>query len=369
MDENQNSQKPGVVEETVDNSAGVEETDALMADVIKEVEAEFQDEDLAALPDGADAPAEVDTEAAPNDEAATEGEEPAEDAEAGDEEDRGTERLVKREVELRLKEEALAKREQHVTAVEQENQQLKQQLADVEARIPHDFIDNLRANPWETLESVGYDPEHVVRVVLAQKLQKQGKEVPKELREEIRAAEYEYKFKKQEQKLQQLEQSRKAAEFVAKVETEARQYVRAMDVLKPEFSKDAPTVAKVAKADPERVYAEIMDEISRDANARSREPGAQLISYAEAARRVEKRWAAMKKLFSGPETASTPADETKSTSAATGASNAGKTGKKVVKPLTPPKAKTIEELEKEGIDAGLAEYKRAELASRAKHIA
>jgi hypothetical protein len=343
----------------VDNSAGVEETDALMESVIADVEQEFLDEDLAAMPD--EAP-EVDASEQSEEPAADEGEQPAEDAAPDEEADRGTERLVKREVELRLKEDALKAREAKLDATEQENAQLKQKLADVEARIPTDFLDSLRANPWEALEGVGYDPEHIVRVVLAQKLQKQGKEVPKELREEIRAAEYDYKFKKQEQQLSQIEQQRHAAAFVAKVETEARQYIHAMTALKPEFSKDAPTVAKVAKADPERVYAEIMDEIGRDANARSREPGAQLISYAEAARRVEKRWGAMKKLLSdNPDNASTPADETKARSQQPGASTKQKP---VAKPLTPAKPKTQEELEIEGIEAALADYKRVEMAKR-----
>jgi hypothetical protein len=361
MDENQIVEtKPGVREEFVDNSH-TEETDALMESVIKDVESEWQDEDLAALPDGAE-PSGDDTGG--DTQAAADGE-PTESAETDD--DRSISRLVQREVELRTKEEAFKAREAAVAQVEQENTQLRQQLADLEARIPNDFIDQLRVNPWETLEQVGYDPEHIVRVVLAQKLTKQGKDIPKELRDDIRAAENDFKQRQLDKRQVELEQKITAQRFVEKVETEARQYIRAMSELKPEFSKDAPTVAKVAKADPERVYAEIMDEIGRDASARRREPGAQLISYAEAARRLEKRWGDMRKLLSSdsPEDASTTAAKTPERAQQTGASPAGKPANKTaVKPLIPQQSKTQEELEQEGIDAALAEFKRVEMARR-----
>lgn len=353
--------RPGVVEEYVDNSAG-EATDALMADVIAQVQAEWTEdgseatpEEVAAAPEGEEAPA---TEETPAEEETGGAEETAEET------DRGTERLVQREVELRLKEEGLKTREAKLQSVEQENTQLRTQLAELQAKIPNDFFESLRSAPTETLRQQGYDPDHLVRVVLAEKLMKQGKEVPKELRDEIRAAEYEYKQKQLDQKHADLEQRIAATRFAEKVEGEARQYIKAMSELKPEFSKDAPTVARVAKADPERVFAEIMDEINRDANARRREPGAQLISYAEAARRVEKRFGEMQRLFTGdPKANGTIAAETKSTSAATGASSKTKTA---VKPLVKPRAKTNEELEKEGLEAALAEYKRVELAGRPK---
>lgn len=353
--------KPGVVEEVVDNSGGVEETDALMADVIAEVESEWQDEDLEALPDGN---GDEVLEQPESDEEAAGGSEEESAEPAGEDDDRSIQRLVAREVELRQKEDALKVREEKLASVEQENQQLRQAVEELSGRVPQDFMEELRGSPRKTLEAAGYDPDHIVRVILAEKLIAQGKEVPKELRDQIREAEYDYKFKKQEKTLQQIEQQRRAAEFVAKTESEARQYVKAMGELKPEFSKDAPTVAKVAKANPERVYAEIMDEIGRDANARRREPNAQLISFAEAARRVEKRWGEFRTLL-GAETpkdeASTNADKTLARGQQTGASTQTK---KPGKPLTPAKPKTQEELEKEGLAEALAEYKRVEMAKR-----
>lgn len=351
-------------EEFVDNSA-VEPTDALMDDLIAEVESEYESEDLDALPDGETGEAQpaAEGEETPAEDEATE---PATEDEPGEGEadDRSVARLVQREVELRAREEKVKGAEERATHLETENAQLKQQLEDVSARIPEDFFDKLRANAWDTLEQNGVDPEHIVKVVLAQKLMKQNKDVPKELREAIRDAEVDYKFKSLEREKTQMRQQQAAQEFYSKVEREARQYINAMSELKTEFSKDAPTVAKVAKANPERVFAEIMDEIGRDANAKKRVPNATLISYAEASRRVEKRWADDAKLFgsaAAPSEASTTAAETKERAQQTGAST---TVKKPVKPLTAPKAKTWAELEQEGLDAGLAEYKRAELARK-----
>lgn len=357
--------KQPVVEETVDNSGGVEETDAYMNDLIKEVEQEFEDEDLAALPDGASsdkADGESDVgDVQPDEAGEQEVVEPGEDEDS--EGDRSVERLVAREVELRTKEEALKAREFHVKAIEDENTQLKQRVAELEQRIPEDFFDQLRVKPFETLEANGFDPEYVVKGVLAAKLVKQGKSVPEQLLRELKDAEYDYKFKAIEREKAQMAQQQKALAFVQKVEAEARQYIRAMSELKPEFSKDAPTVAKVAKSNPDKVYAEIMDEIGRDATARSRDPQATLISYAEAARRVEKRWTEYKGLFGTDPSkdASTTADDTQAREQQTGASTQVK---KAVKPLLNSKPKTQEELEQEGLDAALAEYKRVETARR-----
>lgn len=365
-----------VDEVVVDNSeGGAEETDALMDGLIADVSKDFEDAELAAMPDApADETAEVDPEAAQDVEAPAEEGEPAEDDETDAEKDRSAERLVAREVELRLREDKLKANEERYSKLETENQQLRQQFEELDARIPHDFVEGVRTDPWAAFESQGIDPEHVVKVVLAQKLKREGKPVPEKLAEEIEKAEFKFTQRQLAKRQQDFEQKLAAQRFVEKTEADARQYIRAMSELKPEFSKHAPTVAKVAKANPDKVFAEIMDEISRDASARRREPGAQLISFAEAARRIENRWSEFRNLVGSPQEASTPgaqgdrtADDTQERAQQTGASAKlpGQPVKKGVKPLIPaPKAKTQEELEQEGLDAGLAEYKRLTLANR-----
>ncbi len=353
-----------VVEEFVDNSAP-SGMDAAAADVIAQIEAEFAAEDLQALPDPApeQAGTEDQTQEPAEVEAAGEGDQVAE-VPAPEETDRGLERLVAREVELRTKEKAFEEREARVKSVEAENAQLREQLG----KLPTDLIEDLRIRPLEAIEQAGHDPDHVVRLILAAKMVREGRPVPPELKQALREAEYDQKFKAQQRELHEMKQQRAMMEFVSKVEREAQEYVSQMQKASGELkgiSKDAPTVAKVATANPQRVYSEIMDEISRDARARAQEPNAQLITYDEAARRVEKRWAEMATLLgaSPGSNASTTAGDTKSTSPANGASTKNK-APATPKPLTQTKPKTQNELEEEAIQAGMAEFKRAELAKR-----
>lgn len=350
MDEHQTS----VEEVVIDNSSPAPET--VPDDLIAQISAEYN-------PDGdtteaaADVAPAVDAETGTEEVQAQSEGEPAESESDDKEADRGIERLVAREVELRQKEEAFRAREAKVVELEKQNAELK---AKVDA-FPADFIEEMRFRPTEALEAAGHDPDHVVRLILAAKMQKEGKPVPPELRQAIRDAEYDYKFQKQERELQQMKHQRAALEFAAKVESDARQYVT------KGISKDAPTVAQVAKANPDRVFSEILDEISRDAAARAREPGAQLISFDEASRRVEKRWSEFKSLLNPGTEASTTAGETKSTKPAPGASKptTPKAATPPSKPLTAPKPKTEDELLKLAIAEAEAEHKRATQVKRA----
>lgn len=343
----------------VDNSAPVDTlgpSDDLLAEIASEYNPDGDaDAGVVASEDNVAAPemAATDSDESGTGRSEEESAEPAAESAGADENDRGIERLVAREVELRQKEEAFKAREAKVTELEKENAALK---AKVDS-FPADFIEEMRLRPMEALEQQEIDPDHVVRLVLAAKMQKEGKPVPAELRQAIKEAEYDYKFRQQERELQQMKQQRAALEFASKVETDARQYVT------KGISKDAPTVAQVAKANPERVYSEILDEISRDAAARAREPGAQLITFDEAARRVEKRWAEMRSLLSPGTEASTIAGETKSTQPAPGASKTKPTPK-AVKPLTKPTPKTEDELLKQAVAEAEQEYRRVELAKK-----
>jgi len=344
---------PRVTEEFVDNSPEADPAADVIAQIAAEFEAEAGAEDAGTAKAAADAP--EGTEASAEDAEATEtvATEPTEESPA---EDAGLERLVAREVALREKEAEFKAREAKFTEIEKENAALKEQVA----KIPTDFIEEMRVRPWEALEAAGHDPDQVIRLCLAAKMTKEGKPLPAELSRAIKDAEAEYKQTSLEKRQAAFEQRVAAEAFAKKVESDALAYV------KKGISKDAPTVASVAKANSERVYSEILDEVGRDAHARRGEPGAQLISFDEAARRVEKRWAEMKALF-GSEAASTTVDEKKSTPSTTEASKKQTTPKAAAAPkvpLTKPKAKTQKELEDEAVEAGLQEFKRAELARK-----
>jgi hypothetical protein len=358
-------------EQTADTSATTADTsfDTSAADVIAEIAADWEanppppeegDEEVAAAAEAADPNAPQEEAEAPADTSAevntsTEGEDSAQSEDS----ERGLERLVAREVALREQETALKARESRVAALETENAALKQQLS----AYPQDFVADMAVRPWDSLEAAGHDPDQTLRLLLVKKFEKDGKAVPPELRAAVRDAQQEDRIRRQEQRIIQFEQQQAAAAFVAQVEAGARQYVSTIGE-----SKHVPLVARAAKTNPDRVHQEILDEIARDAQARAgKDPNAPLMTYADAAARVEARWSEMSALFGNP-AASTPAPEKTSTQGAQKTSSSVKTPKSAAppaKPLVKSAPKTATELEKMAIEEGVQEYRRVEAARRA----
>ncbi len=84
------------------------------------------------------------------------------------------------------------------------------------------------------------------------------------------------------------------------------------------ISQDVPTVAAVAKADPDRVHAAIMNELIMDAKVRyAEDPNGTPMTYAEAASRIEANWSVFARalqpaaVVTPPVVASTPPAEAK----------------------------------------------------------
>lgn len=334
------------VEEVVSNSTPLfdfSQVDAVAAQFQSKFDEEKDPEPVAPVPVPEQPAAEPPVEAAPADKAP---------------EARGLEKLVAREVELRTLENSLKAREEALAAKEQHYAQLEQKAS----AMPTDFIAELGINPTETLKAAGYDPDHVVRLILAQNFKASGKEVPEQLQRQLDAAEYRNEMRKMQSQLQQFQQQQAAQQFIAQVQTGAQQYVT-----RGEF-KDAPIVAEVAKANAGAVYNEIMDEISRDAAARvGKDTKATVLPYEEAAKRVNERWAAMRNLLgvnSNPTpTASTPAATTNSTKAAQSPS-VPTPAKPPAVPLTQSKSLSDAELIDMGVKAGMTEFKRLAQTTR-----
>jgi hypothetical protein len=334
------------------------ETDAAAADVIAQIAEEWASDPADTADDG-----EATEGSSGEDGADPEGDDTA-DAESTAEEpaaeERGIERLVAREVEVRAKEEALKAREARLSEVEAENATLRQQLS----ALPQDFIGDLGYQPYEAIQAAGHDPDHVIRLMLAKKFEKDGKPVPAELRNALDKANSSLETRRLRDEIREFKQQQAVAAFVAQVEAGARDYVS------KGLSKDVPLVAKAAKANPDRVHREILDEIARDAQGRAgKDPNAALLTYEAAAARVEKRWAEMTSLFGESPAASTTAPETKSTQGAqkpqTPSTTKTKAAVAPTKPLMKSPPKTQEELEKQAIDEAMQEYRRLESAKKA----
>lgn len=324
---------------------GPTELDNLAESYIKEFAKEFNETELqTAAPDPETPPSEQENSVAPPVQPETP---PAPEAKP---EERGLERLVEREVALRSREAEIAAREAKFAEMEQRLRELETK------RVPDDWREKAEYAPEEVLKQMGLDPEMVVRQIIANRL---GPDAPPEVKQTVESAQIKKQINELKRELAEHQQRAAAAAFVAQVEAGARQYVE------KGIGENAPTVAAVAKANPMKVYREILEEIAQDANMKSaRGLGGDVLSYDEAAKRVEARWSEFKTYFapaapSGSQTTPTPAS---TPAPAANAQGANKPTPPVTKPPDRPIAPWLQHRadEDEGIKAAVAEFIRLE---------
>jgi hypothetical protein len=199
----------------------------------------------------------------------------------------------------------------------------------------------------------------VVRLALVEKLGDKANDP--ELKEMMEKSRMRREFEALKAQMQRAEYEKAAQEYYNQIASGANQYVRTPDGI----GKHAPIVAEVAKTNPDAVFHEIMEEITRDARARAgREANGDPISYEEASKRVEKRWGAMKALLSP---AQTPANQASTSPAKTPVEakpvvnppNGAPSGtvKPPDKPLAPWLQRNVDQ--EEAIRLAIAEYKRS----------
>ncbi len=267
------------------------EIDTAMESFISEAQKEFAPEPEETAPVVAQESAPQPDTALPN---TAESEKPTTDPA-----ERGLERLVAREMELR-------ERENRLSQSSAEMEALRARVREMESRqISEDLLNKIRLSPNEGLRHLGLDPDEVVRQALVEKLGDKA-DTP-EIREMLERNRLRREMESLKAQIQAQERERAAYEYYSKIASGANQFVRDTSGLE----KHAPTVSQVAKSNPERVYSEIMEEIQRDAQVRmAREPNGDVISYEEAAKRVEKRWSDLKSLILPQNQPSTPSPTT-----------------------------------------------------------
>lgn len=324
---------------------GPTELDKAANDYISEVSKEFNATELA--PDAAG----TETAAADGAGVAGENQNPPADPPAATTpppetpEDRGVARLVEREVALRTREAELSNREARIA-------QLEGQLAELE-RLKSRQIDPAlwETDPDEALKAEGKDPDLIVRQIIAKRM---GKTDDPQVRQVLENTKVNRRIAELERQLAEKERAQAARDFVLKVENGAREHVH------KGIGADAPTVAAISKADPERVYREIMEEISRDAAVKARGGGGDVMSYADAVKRVEERWSVLRTHLTPAQTpAATPNAST------TPEARNGATRKDPPTPTKPPDRPLAPWLQRsndedEGLKAGIAEFMRLE---------
>jgi hypothetical protein len=278
---------------------------------------------------------------------------PEVEAEVPDEKDdpavtRGMDRLVQREVALQTREAQIAARESRVSALETEVTQLR-------AKMPAtDLTDKLGHSPTEAIKAAGQDPEFVLRVLLAEHLRGQGKEVPADLQKAIEKADSQREMKSIRAELARREANDQAVAYFNNIALGARDYLKTVG------SKDTPTLAGLSKSDPDRAHREIMEEITADARRRSgADPNGEPLTYPEAAARVEARLSDYKALLGSAAPAST--SDTKQAPVA----KTPPQQKPPTKPLKPWQ-RAGEDIYAKGLDEAVREFHRSEAAAKAR---
>lgn len=251
---------------------------------------------------------------------------------------RGVERLVARELAAKERE----------TAAERKIAELKQLEASLakykDLKPTKDLAEMMDLDPYGALKSLGKDPDTVIKLALAQQL---GDNAPASLKEFAKEASTKREIAQLKAQLAAEAQSRAAQEYFNTIHSGARQYVTSV-------GDSTPTLALVAKADPDYARDEIMEEIVSEAKRQAAtDPNGEPISYEEAAKRVEKRFARLAKLIN-VRNGTTPANKT-----GTKPRVAPPNPKPAAKPLLPWQAQktSVDEL---GIQEAIRAYEQAE---------
>jgi hypothetical protein len=264
----------------------------------------------------------------------------------------GLERFVAREVALREKERVIEEKERRYS-------QMEARIKELEGRqMPKDLEAEIYADPVSFFERLGIDTDQVVRASLARRM---GEKAPKELRADMEAAARDLRTRKEIEALraevQAAKTERASREFYDKVVSDVRTFIESPDL--------PPTVKAIASRNKERVFHEVMDVITRDAQAKSRAGGGDLISFDEAVKQVESKWKDLVALSPLPPSgnASTEA-KTAPTTQASGAQKPAtpKPTGSVTPPQRPlaPWLQPRADYEDEGLKAAIAEFRRLE---------
>lgn len=195
---------------------------------------------------------------------------------------RGLDRMVAREVELKAREDRLVAAETKAQAAIAMAEKYKgfKSTEELAAMAIH--------SPSKVAAALGMDPTTMVRIMLAEQIEASGKPLPPELKEFVKDAADKRWRSDMEAKLAAKDAALSQQNFFNSVHAGGRQYVTTV-------GDSTPTVKAVAAANADLVYTEIMEEIGKQAQVdAARDPNAQLISYEEAAKRVEARWAPIK---------------------------------------------------------------------------
>jgi antitoxin component of RelBE/YafQ-DinJ toxin-antitoxin module len=251
---------------------------------------------------------------------------------------RGLDRLIAREIEVKTK----------ADDAERLMAQARAEMAKAKAleglKSTAELKELAKHSLSKVMEALGQDPATAIRLMLAEQL---GDKAPAELKQFAKEAEYNRKLYELEQRLKEKDRASEVNNYFNVISSGAREYVKSV-------GDSTPTVKLIAKVNPDRVHSEIMEEITKDARTKAAsDPSADLITYEEATKRVEARWAEIKGAVQtnvGDSTKQVPGAKTQLPPAI-------KPSPKPLKPWQKPEGRDLEEL---GIKEAMKEFNRVE---------
>lgn len=285
----------------------------------------------------AEKPEEPEVEAAPE---ADQQEEELEDPKLA----RGIQRVVQRELAAKAEREAADKAIAEMKALKAEMAQYG------DFKNFRNIAEMMDLDPVGAMKAMGKDPDTMIKLALAQQM---GDAAPDKLKEFAREANTKREIAQLKAQLAAQAQAQRSQEYFNTINAGAREYVTSV-------GDSTPTLALVAKADPDYARDEIMEEIVAEARRQAaQDPNGEPLAYSEAAKRVETRFARLAKLMN-VQNSMNPATK-----------NAAKP--KAVPPQAKPAAKPLapwqkrsSSLEEDGIREALREYDRVEAERKAR---
>jgi len=191
-------------------------------------------------------------------------------------------RIIERDAMLRDREAVLEKREREIAAREEAARQRR-------ALDPDEFRGRLYDDPLEAVRSLGLEPSDVARALTAGVL---GDKAPPELRSATETQRLRAELRRLKEEVQSTLRERDHEAERQRVRADVRDYAATATGRMTRGESKHPTVDAVAAEDAAYVESAIWDEIARDASERAgREPDGRPLTAAEAAARVEARWA------------------------------------------------------------------------------
>lgn len=220
----------------------------------------------------------------------------------------------------------------------------------------------MRNDPVGVFRAMGLDPQDAMPVLVAAQL---GDKAPPEIRAAAERAAERAEREELRNQIQNRDRVEAARAEYTRVAEAARTFVTSGA---PSLAR-APTMAEIAKGDPDLAHELLMEEIVRDAQRRARtEPNGRPMAHEDAALAAEKRLARLAKIFRAQQTQTPAAPQERAASGAPEQKAPGVAPKKLASKPRPPGKTWVDEQRENEVEAALREARALERRLRSRGL-